>query len=76
MGVAECVAILKKQKDTTWAGAKITTGQGGFLNSLLDFDKDSINDKQVAQIKKYMADAQFDPTSLIKISKAGAEHFQ
>jgi dynein heavy chain len=72
MGVAECDAILKKQKDTTWAGAKIMIGQGGFLNSLLDFDKDSINDKQVAQIKKYMSDAQFNPTSLIKISKAGA----
>jgi dynein heavy chain len=72
MGVAECVAILKKQKDTSWAGAKIMMGQGGFLNSLLDYDKDSMNDKQVAQIKKYMSDAQFNPTSLIKISKAGA----
>ena len=72
MGVAECVAILKKQKDTSWGGAKAMMGAGNFLKSLLEFDKDGINDKQVGQIKKYMADPQFNPVSLKKISTAGA----
>jgi len=72
MGVAECVAILKKQKDTSWGGAKAMMGAGNFLKSLIEFDKDGINDKQIGQIKKYMTDAQFNPVSLKKISTAGA----
>jgi dynein heavy chain len=71
-GVAECVGILKKQKDTSWAGAKTMMSQGNFLQSLMTFDKDGITEGQIKQIKKYMADSQFTPTGLLKISKAGA----
>ena len=71
-GVAECVGILKQQKDTSWAGAKAMMSQGNFLKSLLEFDKDTIKDKQITQIKKYMTDSQFNPNSLKKISTAGA----
>ena len=71
-GVAECVGILKKQKDTSWAGAKVMMSQGNFLQSLITFDKDGITDGQIKQIKKYMSDSQFTPTGLLKISKAGA----
>ena len=46
--------------------------QGNFLKSLLEFDKDTIKDKQITQIKKYMTDSQFNPNSLKKISTAGA----
>ena len=65
------VAILKKQEVTSWAGAQVMLKDGNFLKSLQEFDKDSINDKQIEQIQKYMEDAQFNPSSLANISTVG-----
>ena len=45
-GVGECVGILKKYPDTTWKGVRAMMGDQKFLKSLLEFDKDSLGDKQ------------------------------
>ena len=45
--VCECVVHLKGGKDTSWGGAKVMMSDGGFLRSLVEFDKDALSDKQV-----------------------------
>jgi dynein heavy chain, axonemal len=46
--VCECVVILRGLKDVSWAGAKSMMADGNFLRSLVEFDKDSLTEKQVA----------------------------
>jgi hypothetical protein len=41
------VVILRGLKDVSWAGAKSMMADGNFLRSLLEFDKDSLTEKQV-----------------------------
>lgn len=48
MQVCECVVILRNLKDVSWAGAKSMMADTGFLKGLVEFDKDSLSDKQVA----------------------------
>eukprot|EP00892_Ulva_mutabilis_P000668 jgi/Ulvmu1/10601/UM065_0057.1 len=45
--VCECVVHLKGGKDVSWSGAKTMMADGGFLRSLVEFDKDALADKQV-----------------------------
>ena len=45
--VCECVVILKNLKDVSWAGAKSMMADTGFLKGLVEFDKDSLSEKQV-----------------------------
>ena len=45
--VCECVINLKGLKDTSWPAAKAMMSDGGFLRSLVEFDKDALSDKQV-----------------------------
>lgn len=45
--VCECVVVLRGLKDVSWAGAKSMMADGNFLRSLVDFDKDSLTEKQV-----------------------------
>ena len=45
--VCECVVNLKGLKDTSWPAAKAMMSDGGFLRSLVEFDKDALSDKQV-----------------------------
>ncbi|GLI59150.1 hypothetical protein VaNZ11_000978 [Volvox africanus] len=70
--VCECVVILRNLKDVTWAGAKAMMADGNFLRSLLEFDKDSLTDKQVKRVKEYLKDKNFNYDSLRNISIAGA----
>ena len=70
--VCECVVILRNLKDVSWNGAKAMMADPGFLKSLVEFDKDSLTDKQVKRVREYMKDAQFTPEELIKISTAGS----
>ena len=44
--VCECVVILRNLKDVSWAGAKLMMADTQFLRSLVDFDKDSLSEKQ------------------------------
>merc|ERR1719453_1142948 len=43
----------------------------GFLRSLVEFEKDGLNDKQVKQVKAYFK-AEFTPDAVQSISSAGA----
>lgn len=45
--VCECVVVLRGLKDVSWGGAKSMMAEGNFLRSLVDFDKDSLTEKQV-----------------------------
>ena len=45
--VTECVCILKRVPDVSWKGAKGMMADSSFLKSLIEFDKDSITEKQV-----------------------------
>ena len=45
--VCECVVILKNLKEVNWAGAKSMMADTGFLKGLVEFDKDSLSEKQV-----------------------------
>jgi len=71
-GVACCVCIMKGVKEVNWKGAKGMMGDTQFLNSLLNFDKDGLTDKQVKEVKKYFSNASFTPEALKSISTAGA----
>jgi hypothetical protein len=44
--VCECVVILRNLKDVSWAGAKLMMADTQFLRSLVEFDKDSLSEKQ------------------------------
>ena len=45
--MCECVVILRNLKDASWAGAKTMMADTQFLRSLVEFDKDSLSEKQV-----------------------------
>ncbi|KAF5830619.1 hypothetical protein DUNSADRAFT_14266 [Dunaliella salina] len=70
--VCECVVILRGLKDVSWAGAKAMMSDSNFLKSLVDFDKDSLSEKQVKKVKEYMKGPSFTYESLKGISTAGA----
>merc|ERR1719271_1515139 len=65
-------ALLKGGKDVTWKGAKAMMTDTGFLRSLVEFEKDSLTDKQVKQVKAYMSNTAFTPDAVASISSAGA----
>lgn len=69
--VCECVVILRGLKDVSWAGAKSMMADGNFLRSLVEFDKDSLSEKQVKKVKEYMKDPNFTIEGLKAISTAG-----
>ena len=65
------MVILRGLKDVSWAGAKATMTDGRFLQSILDFDKDGLKDKQAKQVKEYMKDPKFTVEAVKGISTAG-----
>lgn len=50
--MCECVVVLRGLKDVSWGGAKSMMADGNFLRSLVDFDKDSLTEKQVRTLAK------------------------
>jgi dynein heavy chain len=71
--VCECVVILKNLKDVSWAGAKAIMTDPGFLKSLMEFDKDSLTEKQVKRVKTdYLKDPNFTYENIRNASTAGA----
>lgn len=64
--------LLRGLKDVSWNGAKAMMADGGFLKSLVEFDKDGLNDKQVKAVKSYFKDKDFNLENLKNISKAGS----
>jgi hypothetical protein len=47
--VCECVVILRGLKEVSWGGAKAMMADPSFLRTLVEFDKDSLSEKQVRQ---------------------------
>ena len=70
--VCECVMILKKLPDKTWATAKKMLGEINFLDSLINFEKDSIGERQSKDVQKYFKSADFNSEAMMSVSKAGA----
>lgn len=71
--VCECVMILRGMSDVSWKAAKAMMKDGNFLlGSLVDFDRDGLDDKQVTQVKAYFKDNNFTPEKMIRISKLGS----
>ena len=68
--VALCVVLLKGGKDVSWKGAKAMMSDTQFLRSLVEFDKDSLSDKQVKQVKSYFQNSSFTPEEVMSISQA------
>ena len=70
--VCLCVVLLKGLKDVTWKGAKAMMTDTGFLRSLVEFDKDGLNDKQIKMVKTYFQNQDFTPDAVKSISSAGS----
>ncbi|EFJ08822.1 hypothetical protein SELMODRAFT_131043 [Selaginella moellendorffii] len=70
--VCECVVILRGIKDVSWKGAKAMMADNRFLATLMEFDKDSITEKQMRALKEYFKDPKLNLDELSTISTAGA----
>ena len=67
--VMEAVMVLRKS-EPTWLEAKKQLGDPGFLNQLVTYDKDQLNDAMLNKVNKYTKDASFDPEVVGAVSKA------
>ena len=67
-----CVVLLKGGKDVSWKGAKAMMSEGNFLKALVEFDKDSLNDKTIKAVKAYFQNAEFTPEAVKSISLAAS----
>ncbi|KAL2608324.1 hypothetical protein R1flu_026897 [Riccia fluitans] len=70
--VCECVVILRGFKDVSWKGAKQMMADNRFLQTLLEFDKDSITEKQMRPLREYFRDPNMTIENVLTISTAGA----
>ena len=69
--VLNAVCLLKKIPQS-WESAKKEMGNPkAFLNSLVEFDKDNIQDGQLKKLKKFVNDPKFTPDNIGKKSVAG-----
>ncbi|XP_065178852.1 dynein axonemal heavy chain 6-like [Sycon ciliatum] len=67
--VLEAVMILLLKKPD-WATAKSALGEGGFLQSLITFDKDNIAEATTKKLKKYIDNPKFTPEIVARTSLA------
>ena len=65
----EAVCILKGEK-TDWDTAKKMMGEGTFLKSLFDYDKDNIAESKLKKLQKYINNEDFVPDTVGRVSKA------
>ncbi|GIQ82468.1 dynein heavy chain, partial [Kipferlia bialata] len=69
--VSECVCILQKSSDVSWAGAKSLMAQGNFIKSLVEFDKSTLTDRTVRKVSEYLKKKYMQPEAMEKTSHAG-----
>ncbi|XP_053403796.1 dynein axonemal heavy chain 2-like isoform X5 [Mercenaria mercenaria] len=67
--VMEAVMILRGQ-EPTWAEAKRQLGDQNFLKQLFEFDKDNITDRVLKKIGQYVAQTDFQPEIIGRVSLA------
>jgi len=65
----EAVCVLLGEK-TDWDSAKKVLGDSGFMNKLVQYDKDNIPQKNLKGLKKYVSMEDFNAESVGKVSKA------
>ncbi|CAM6084343.1 unnamed protein product [Calypogeia fissa] len=70
--VCECVVVLRGIKDVSWKGAKTMMADNQFLKTLVEFEKDSITEKQMRVLREYFRDPNMSFENLQTISTAGA----
>jgi dynein heavy chain len=68
--VLSAVLILRKAPTTDWAEAKKHLSDMNFLQQLIEYDKDNISEKLLQKIDKYMANPEFLPEKVGKVSQA------
>ena len=68
--VMSAVLILRKAPSLDWTEAKKHLGDMNFLTQLQEYDKDNMSDKLLQKIDKYMADPEFLPEKVGKVSNA------
>ena len=57
------------RKPTTWDSAKKTMADPGFLNTLIFYEKDKIDDALLKKMSKFTTNPEFDP---VKVEKGGS----
>ncbi|KAF3697610.1 Dynein heavy chain 2, axonemal Axonemal beta dynein heavy chain 2 Ciliary dynein heavy chain 2 [Channa argus] len=67
--VMQAVMILQC-KEPTWAEAKRQLGEGNFIKTLVNFDKDNISDRVLKKIGQYCKQVDFQPEIIGKVSLA------
>jgi len=74
--VAQAVAIMKKRPEVTWASCQSMMGEGSFLDSLVNFDKSSLKDSMMKNIKGLLKNLEKsgvkEPDQLKRMSMAAA----
>ncbi|KAJ0006370.1 hypothetical protein NQD34_013643, partial [Periophthalmus magnuspinnatus] len=58
------------EKEPTWAEAKRQLGEGNFIKTLVNFDKDNISDRVLKKIGQYCKQPDFEPDIIGKVSLA------
>ena len=62
--------MILRKSEPTWLEAKKQLGDPGFLNQLVAYDKDALNDAMLNKVNKYTKLAAFDPEEVGQVSKA------
>ncbi|XP_063314781.1 dynein axonemal heavy chain 6 [Pelobates fuscus] len=69
MTVMEAISILLNAKPD-WSSAKQLLGDSNFLKRLLEYDKENIKPQILMKLQKYIANPEFVPEKVEKVSKA------
>ena len=65
-----CAVLVLKQLQPSWAVAKKQLGDANFLNSLVTFDRSTLNDETLEVLDAYTCRKEFQPEAIRNSSKA------
>ena len=63
--VCHCAAILKGGKDVTWERTSAMMKDTNFVRSLVEFDKEALDDTHFQQVKAYLSKSNIRPEDLL-----------
>lgn len=76
VAVAQCVAIMKKRPEITWASCQSMMGEGNFIESLVQYDKSLLKEGMMKNIKGLLKKLEQsgikEPDQLKRMSTAAA----
>lgn len=71
--MCNCVVVLKGGgKEPNWKNAKAMMSDTGFLRSLVEFDKDSLGDRQIKTVNNTLKQSSLSPEDVKNVSQAAA----